>query len=73
MYIQYIDTYFESFFIYSLAEAASSSPLGYVRPCVSDKGTGDIVLTGARHPCLEKQDDMSFIANDVSLLRGTCT
>lgn len=54
----------------SLAEAATSSPLGYIRPCISDKGTGDIVLTGARHPCLEKQDDISFIANDVSLLRG---
>ena len=27
------------------------------------------MLRGCRHPCLEVQDDVSFIANDVSLLR----
>ena len=32
-------------------------------------GEGDIVLKGCRHPCLELQSDVSFIANDVSLLR----
>lgn len=25
---------------------------------------------GARHPCLELQDNVAYIANDVSLLRG---
>lgn len=33
-------------------------------------GEGDIELIGARHPCLEIQDDINFIANDVSLIRG---
>jgi DNA mismatch repair protein MSH2 len=27
-------------------------------------GHGDLVVKGARHPCLEQQVDMSFIAND---------
>ena len=33
-------------------------------------GEGDIVLLGARHPCIEAQDDMTFIPNDVRLIRG---
>lgn len=37
--------------------------------CLLTLGEGDIVLRGARHPCLEMQDEMAFIANDVSLLR----
>ena len=34
-------------------------------------GEGHIKLDMARHPCLEVQDDVAFIANDLKLERGT--
>ena len=37
---------------------------------ISAVGRGDIVLKDARHPCLEMQDDVAFIANSVTLIRG---
>jgi DNA mismatch repair ATPase MutS len=40
---------------------------------LSDKpaGEGDLILKESRHPCLEAQDDINFIPNDVELKRGT--
>ena len=35
-------------------------------------GEGDIRLLGSRHPCVEAQDDVNFIANDVHLVQGVC-
>ena len=34
-------------------------------------GEGDIILLGACHPCIEVQLDVTFIPNDVHLIRGT--
>ena len=33
-------------------------------------GEGHMKLEMARHPCLEVQDDVAFIANDIALERG---
>lgn len=35
-----------------------------------DSGTGSLILRDARHPCLEVQDDVSFIPNDVEMIKG---
>ena len=35
-----------------------------------EKGSGSLVLQDARHPCLEVQDDVSFIPNDIKMEKG---
>lgn len=48
------------------------APIPYVRPTMSPMGQGNVVLENARHPCLEVQDHVTFIPNDVDLTRGLC-
>lgn len=51
----------------SLAEVASNSPGEYVRPKMYSEDDRILSLKTLRHPCLEMQDDMEFIPNDVNL------
>jgi DNA mismatch repair protein MSH2 len=57
--------------IVSFAHVSVHAPTAYTRPKMHDRGTGDTILKEARHPCLEMQDDIQFITNDVSLVRGS--
>ncbi|KAI3688849.1 hypothetical protein L2E82_46728 [Cichorium intybus] len=54
----------------SFADLAASSPTPYTRPEITPLDTGDIVLEGSRHPCVEAQDWVNFIPNDCKLVRG---
>ncbi|KXJ89501.1 putative DNA mismatch repair protein msh-2 [Microdochium bolleyi] len=56
--------------IVSLAHCSVHAPTSYVRPKIHPRGQGSTVLKEARHPCLEMQDDIQFITNDVELTRG---
>jgi len=57
--------------IVSFAHWAVHAPIAYTRPKMHPRGTGNTILKEARHPCMEMQDDIQFITNDVSLVRGT--
>ncbi|KAI3820954.1 hypothetical protein L1987_08510 [Smallanthus sonchifolius] len=54
----------------SFADLAASSPTPYTRPDITESDTGDIILEGSRHPCVEAQDWVNFIPNDCKLVRG---
>ncbi|EKD15071.1 MutS domain V [Drepanopeziza brunnea f. sp. 'multigermtubi' MB_m1] len=56
--------------IISFAHCSVHAPTSYVRPKIHPRGEGNTVLVGARHPCMEMQDDIQFITNDVTLKRG---
>ncbi|KAK4982826.1 MSH2 protein [Elasticomyces elasticus] len=56
--------------IVSFAHVSVHASTAYTRPKMHPRGTGNTILKEARHPCMEMQDDVSFITNDVSLIRG---
>ncbi|CAN6611513.1 DNA mismatch repair protein Msh2p [Trichomonascus vanleenenianus] len=55
--------------IVSFAHVSAFSPTPYVRPKMHPRHTGNTVLKEARHPCMEAQDEVNFIPNDVELVR----
>lgn len=56
----------------SFAQAALIPSSAYVRPKITAMNTGDLILKGSRHPCLELQD-MHFIDNDIEMIRDKST
>ncbi|KAF8922254.1 muts domain V-domain-containing protein [Mucidula mucida] len=56
--------------VISFAHVSINAPEPYVKPTVYEMGTGSLVLRDARHPCLEVQDDVHFIANDIEMIKG---
>lgn len=61
--------------IVSFAHASIHAPIPYVRPklyprssdCRANDVAGETRLKETRHPCLEQQDEVQFITNDVHL------
>ncbi|EGC31021.1 hypothetical protein DICPUDRAFT_50444 [Dictyostelium purpureum] len=53
----------------TMAHISSIAPTPFVRPEIHPLGTGNTVIFGGRHPCVETQDGVSFIANDIELIR----
>ena len=55
--------------IVAFAHCSVHAPTSYVRPKIHLRGQGSTILREARHPCMEMQDDVQFITNDVELVR----
>ncbi|XP_076178005.1 DNA mismatch repair protein Msh2-like isoform X3 [Ptiloglossa arizonensis] len=56
----------------AFASAAVSANIPYVRPEMLPSEAGKLNLIQVRHPCLEIQEGIDYIANDVSFERGQC-
>ncbi|XP_076230523.1 DNA mismatch repair protein spel1 isoform X2 [Nomia melanderi] len=54
----------------AFASAAVSANRPYVRPDMLPSETGELNLVQVRHPCLEVQEGVDYIANDVNFKRG---
>jgi DNA mismatch repair protein MSH2 len=61
------DIYSEIDVLASFAHVSVGAPKAYVRPIINDEGT--FYLPACRHPCIEVQDGMHFIPNDVRMVK----
>ncbi|KAF9524112.1 DNA mismatch repair protein MSH2, partial [Crepidotus variabilis] len=57
--------------IASFAHVSVHAPTPYIKPQVVPKGSGSIYFVDARHPCLELQEGISFIPNDIQMVKGS--
>ncbi|KAI9307805.1 putative DNA mismatch repair protein MSH2 [Cunninghamella echinulata] len=55
--------------IISFAHVSLMAPIPYIRPTMQPLGEGNVKLVESRHPCLEVQNDVQFIPNDVQMTR----
>ncbi|KAF8156677.1 DNA mismatch repair protein MSH2 [Crassisporium funariophilum] len=55
--------------ILSFAHVSVHSNIYYTKPKIVQKGSGNLILREARHPCLEIQEGISFIPNDVEMMK----
>eukprot|EP00879_Flechtneria_rotunda_P026226 GHRR01027950.1.p1 GENE.GHRR01027950.1~~GHRR01027950.1.p1 ORF type:complete len:833 (+),score=345.51 GHRR01027950.1:1176-3674(+) len=54
------------------ADLATSDPTRpYCKPRILELDDGEITLKSSRHPCVEVQEGVSFVANDCVMQRGT--
>ena len=53
----------------SFAVFVATSKDAFVRPEILPAGR-DIKLTGVRHPCVEKEEKVYYIPNDINLVRN---
>ena len=56
----------------AFASAAVNANKPYVRPEMLPSESGELNLVQVRHPCLEIQEGVDFIANDINFKRGKC-
>jgi len=54
----------------SFAQCSVSAPIPYTRPKMTDPDFGKLKIVGGRHPIVEPQSDIRFVANDCEMIRG---